>query len=124
MKKTTTVLALFSSVSFANTDLTPQELQYQTLVAFNSTEMTQQEATATEGEVAPFVAAGAGGAILGAMGTIASNPNAGARDIASSAAGGFVAGALAPIMGGNAVATVAAGSLGLSVGGGCSQCHM
>ncbi|MCS0351550.1 hypothetical protein ND920_07915 [Vibrio ordalii] len=127
MKKTTAFLALFSSFSLSSADLTLQEQQYKMLMVFNSTQMTQQEAMATEGAVAPIIpviAAGAGGAILGAMSTVASNNNAGGRDIAAGAFGGAVTGVLTPVMGGTVIAGVAAGSLGMSASGACGSCHM
>ncbi|HFQ5165926.1 TPA: hypothetical protein ACGUWI_002148 [Vibrio vulnificus] len=127
MKKITALLALFSSFTAASADLTLQEEQYKILMTFNSTEMTAREAMTTEGAVAPLIpviAAGAGGAILGAMGTVASNNNAGIRDIAGGAFGGAVAGALTPVMGGTVIAGVAAGGLGMSASGACGSCHM
>lgn len=127
MKKTVALLALFSSFFVASADLTLQEQQYRMLMALNSTEMTEQEALTTEGAAIPaipIILAGGAGAILGTMGTVASNTNASTSEIAAGAFGGAVAGVMTPIMGGTLTAGVAAGGLGFSATGACNSCHM
>ncbi|MGL4250127.1 MAG: hypothetical protein ACRCR1_05665 [Aeromonas sp.] len=73
--------------------------------------------------VAPAAVWVGGGAVMGVMGVIASNPDASMRDIAAGAFGGAVTGGLSPVMGAGAIGMMASGSLGLSAGGGCTSCH-
>lgn len=73
--------------------------------------------------LAIWVPPAVGGAILGVMGTVSSNPNAGFRDITIGAFSGAITGGFAPIIGAGVFGTVAAGSLGISAYGGCTSCH-
>lgn len=71
---------------------------------------------------APVVWAG-GGAVIGAMTVIASNPDASMREIAIGAFGGAVIGRLSPIMGSGVAGMMASSSAGLAASGGCASCH-
>ncbi|WCE28823.1 hypothetical protein [Vibrio sp. SCSIO 43137] len=73
--------------------------------------------------LAVWVPSAIGGGVLGAMGAVYNNPNAGTREIGIGIFVGALSGGLTPIMGGGVFGFVAAGSLGFSAGGGCSVCH-
>lgn len=62
-----------------------------------------------------------GGAILGGMGVVASNPSAGLRPMVIGAFSGALGGALGPLIG---AGQFGGGALGVSVGGACSSCHI
>ncbi|MGF1779799.1 hypothetical protein [Vibrio nomapromontoriensis] len=128
MKNTVIFLTLFSSTVLADVRLTDAELQYETLIAFNSTSMTEKEAATTEGEAGPIVA-GAIGAIGGATMSIASDVQAGNSinwsNVGINAGAGFVAGASGAWMGGFAggVAGVGLGASAWGAMSSCSGCH-
>lgn len=72
---------------------------------------------------APALVWAGGGAVMGAMGVIANNPDASMREIAAGAFGGTVTGRLSPIMGNGVAGMMASSSAGLAASGGCASCH-
>ncbi|NOI60848.1 hypothetical protein [Vibrio coralliilyticus] len=130
MKKTSALLALFSSLSFANTDLTREEQQYQTLFAFNSTEMTPEEAEGTEGKAGPLITGGIG-AVMGAGGSVMNDWQNGRPANLTNAivagGAGFAAGATGAWIGG-AAGAFAGGAMGIATsfsgGAACGSCHV
>ncbi|EPN8225654.1 hypothetical protein ACT3QV_003625 [Vibrio alginolyticus] len=74
--------------------------------------------------LAVWIPSAIGGAILGGMGVVASNPSAGLRPIVIGAFSGALGGALGPLMGAGQFGVVAGGALGVSAGGACSSCHI
>lgn len=123
-------LLLFSSQSFSNIELDENELQYQTLIAFYSSGMTQNEASATEGEAGPLIT-GAIGAAGGAAASIYADFGAGNSinwtNAAIGAGTGFAAGATGAWVGGGTAGLIAGAGAGagtgFAMGIGCSSCH-
>lgn len=122
-------LVLFSSHSFSNVELNESEVQYETLIAFNSSGMTQKEASAIEGEAGPLIT-GAIGAIGGAgasiYGDLGSGNNINWKNAAIGAGSGFAAGATGAWIGGTygLIAGVGAGtSTAFGMGAACNSCH-
>ncbi|EGQ9764949.1 hypothetical protein FWP46_21180 [Vibrio alginolyticus] len=68
--------------------------------------------------LAVWIPSAIGGAILGGMGVVASNPSAGLRPIVIGAFSGALGGAAGQF------GVVAGGALGVSAGGACSSCHI
>ncbi|EPA1953804.1 hypothetical protein WKW42_18895 [Vibrio alginolyticus] len=71
--------------------------------------------------LAVWIPSAIGGAILGGMGVVASNPSAGLRPMVIGAFSGALGGALGPLIG---AGQFGGGALGVSVGGACSSCHI
>ena len=123
-------LVLFSSHSFSNVDLNESELQYETLIAFNSIEITQKEASEIEGEAGPLIT-GAIGAVGGAGASIYADLGAGNSinwtNAAIGAGSGFAAGATGSWVGAGTAGLLAGAAAGTGaaygMGVGCSSCH-